>query len=80
MLTLSRNFFIYYYYLSLLQLSPTTSKKSSDDAEDDDEDDEDDDEKLSTSCTSDIDPERLKAFNVSLIDRHYRVTPIVTFI
>lgn len=46
-------------------MSPTTSKKSSDDAEDDDIDDDDDDEKLSTSCTSDIDPERLKAFNVS---------------
>lgn len=50
----------------LFQLSPTASKKSgggSDDGAEDD-DDEEDDEKLSTSCSSDIDPERLKAFNV----------------
>lgn len=44
---------------SFLQLSPATSKKSSDD----DDDDGEDDEKMSISA-SDVDPERLKAFNV----------------
>ena len=44
----------------MLQISPKSSKKGSDDGEDDDDEDDDN---LSMSPTE-VDPERLKAFNV----------------
>ena len=50
---------------SYLQPSPKSSKRGSDDG-DDDEDDGDEDDTLSISPTE-VDPERLKAFNVCIL-------------
>ena len=52
-----------FYFNSKFSLSQSAMTKTSEGKDDDDDDDNDDDDKLTMG--SDIDPERLKAFNVS---------------